>query len=99
MQDGTMNGPDYLEECANRAAANGFHIEAEEMRRRARQWSTDKQTIENGTFAAALEQRQDGILVNAIEADFETNMIKVQAKSADFRIGTGTYQLVPVMSP
>lgn len=99
MTDGTMSGPDFLEACASRFEANDLHIEADEMRRRAREWSTDKQTIENGTFAAALEQRQDGILVNAIEADFETNMIKVQAKSADFRIGTGTYQLVPVMSP
>lgn len=98
MHDQPMSGPDYLEACATRFEANGFDIEANEMRQRAKEWNADKQTIENGTFFAALEQRQGGILVNAIEADFKTNMIKVQTKSADFRIGTGTYQLVPVQT-
>lgn len=98
MQDGTMNGPDFLEEYANRAAANGFDIEADEMRRRAKEWNADKQTIENGEFCAVLAQRQDGILVTAIEADFEKNTITVQPRNTDYRISGGTYQLIPVLA-
>lgn len=99
MHDQQMSGPDYLEACANRFEANGFDIEANEMRKRSKEWNGDKQTIENGTFAAALEQRQGGILVTTVDADFESNIIKVQAKTAGFEIRSGTYHLVPVQTP
>ena len=97
MHDQQMSGPDYLEACAVRFEANGFDIEANEMRKRAREWSGDKQTIENGTFGIALEQRQQGILVKPTEVDFEKHTIKVQVKDQEFKLGGGVYHLVPVL--
>ena len=99
MHDQQMSGPDYLEACAARYEAGGFDIEANEMRRRAKEWNGDKQMIENGTFDVAVQQRQQGILVTPTEVDFKTLTIKVQAKDAEFRIAAGAYHLVPVLLP
>lgn len=97
MHDQQMSGPDYLEACASRYEANGFDIEANEMRKRAKEWNGDKQMIETGTFGAALEQRQQGILVKPTEVDFEKKTIKVHVNDPDFKLGGGVYHLVPVL--
>lgn len=92
-----LSGPDFLEELADRQAANGFNIEADQLRQRAKEWLRDKQTIDGGTPVEP--SRPDGFkafTATLIEADTETNRLVLQPDGEGSRRTTLRYHLIPL---
>jgi len=96
IADRRTSGPDFLHDLADRNEANGFTIEAEVLRERAREWQRDKQALETGvSFPIETPVTPLAFIATPIEADFKTGRITLKPEG-DWRIGAGQYQLTPV---
>lgn len=93
-----IQGPEFLEQYAARLEANGFDIEASLMRKRAREWSFDRQAIANGPRTPINLKPGAGKAFNAtlLEADFGKNRLIFEPESNGIRVGAGRYHLIPV---
>jgi len=92
-----LSGPSFLESLADRQAANGFDIEADALRERAREWSRDKQAIANGTPIEVT--RPDGckaFSASLLEADTESNRLVLRPDGEGPKRTAGRYHLIPI---
>jgi hypothetical protein len=91
-----LSGPAFLEELADRQQANGFTVEADMLRERAREWDRDKQAIANGTPIEVA--RPDGckaFSASLVEADADSNRLVLKPDNPPRRT-TARYHCIPI---
>jgi len=92
-----LNGPELLEQFADRMQANGFLIEESMLRKASRQWSLDRQALENGQPAPTVKAiAGKAFNANVVAADFDNNTLTLRPESKGTRIAAGRFHLIPV---
>ena len=91
-----ISGPEFLDKLADRQEAGGFTIEADLLRTRSREWSRDKQAIENGTPPPAPKADSKAFSATLIESDAERNRLVLRPDGKGPRSTSGRYHLIPI---
>lgn len=94
-----VTGPEFLEQYADRLEANGLNIEAGLMRKRAREWSLERQGIVSSEPAPSIKPTA-GKAFNAVlvGADFNSKSITLEPEGDNWRVRAGRYHLIPVQA-
>ncbi|KFN42319.1 hypothetical protein [Arenimonas oryziterrae] len=94
-----ITGPDFLDTYADRLEANGLNIEAGLMRKRAREWSLERQAFADGAPPPANVKPTSGkaFSANVSQVNFDQGTVTLRPEGKEWLGRTaGRYHLIPV---